>query len=70
MTLLRLFSSGQENELILTTKDAVLKYDLKAGRVLGQAALEEGSDIRGVVVGKERIALCGRHVLLIASLEL
>lgn len=70
MTLLRLFSSAQENELILTTSEAVLKYDLKAGRVLGQAALEAGAEIRAVVVGKERVALCGKHVLLIASLDL
>jgi coatomer subunit alpha len=70
MTLLRLFSSAQENELILTTKDSVLKYDLKAGKTLGQAALEPGADIRQVVLGKERLALCGKNVLLIASLDL
>jgi len=70
MTLLRLFSAAQENQLILTTKDAVLKYDLKAGKVLGQAALELDADIRQVVLGKERLALCGKHVLLIASLDL
>lgn len=39
MSLLRVFSSSKENELILTTNDSVLKYDLKAGRVTGQAAL-------------------------------
>lgn len=52
MTLLRLFSAPHENHLILTTPEAALKYDLKAGKVVGQATVESGADIRGVVVGK------------------
>jgi hypothetical protein len=47
-----------------------LKYDLKGGKVIGQADIELGADIRQVVLGKERIALCGKNVLLITSLEL
>jgi hypothetical protein len=70
ITLLRIFSSFSEDELILTTKDSVLKYDLKASKVLGQATLELGADIRQVVFGKDKIALCGKHILLIASVDL
>jgi coatomer subunit alpha len=70
MTLLRLFSAPHENHLLLTTPEAVLKYDLKAARVVGQTAVEAGAEIRGVVVGRERVALCGKHVLLVCSLEL
>ena len=36
MTVLRIFSSNKENELILITKNSILKYDLKGGKVLGQ----------------------------------
>jgi coatomer protein complex subunit alpha (xenin) len=48
----------------------VLKYDLKASKVLGQATLELGADIRQVVFGKDKIALFGKHILLIASIDL
>lgn len=47
-----------------------MKYDLKGGKVVGQANIELGADIRQVVLGKDKIALCGKNVLLITSLEL
>lgn len=70
LEILRLFSSYRENQLIIVTREAVLQYDLKGGKVLGQTGVEEGADIRQVVIGKDKIALCGKHVLLITTLEL
>jgi coatomer protein complex subunit alpha (xenin) len=38
--------------------------------VQGQASLELGADIRQVILGKDKIALCGKNILLIASNDL
>ena len=38
--ILRLFNSAHENELIITTVGSVLRYDLKGGKVVGQAEVE------------------------------
>lgn len=70
MQILRLFSSTNENELIIATLDSVLKYDLKGGKVLGQAEVEKGADIRNVVMTKNNIALCGKHILIITNQDL
>ena len=67
MQILRLFNSTQEHELIITTVDSVLKYDLKGGKVLGQLEIEKDTDIRQVVLAKDHIALCGKNVLLITN---
>lgn len=67
MQILRLFNSSQEHELIITTSDSVLKYDLKGGKVLGQLEVEKDIDIRQVVLEKEHIALCGKNVLIITN---
>lgn len=48
MEILKLFSSSKENELIISTVNSVLKYDLKGGKVLGKVDIEPGSDIRQV----------------------
>lgn len=56
--------------MIITTQDSVLKYDLKGGRVVGQAEVEKGADIRQVVISKEHIALCGKNVLIITNRDL
>ena len=50
MQILRLFSSKNESELIISTSNAVLRYDLKGGKVLGQTEIDEGADIRQVVL--------------------
>ena len=39
MQIQRLFSSLHEQELIITTSNSVLKYDLKGNKVIGQAEL-------------------------------
>ena len=67
MQILRLFNSTQEHELIITTVDSVLKYDLKGGKVLGQLEIEKDTDIRQVMLEKDHIALCGKNVLLITN---
>ena len=46
MQIQRLFNTTKENELIISTVNSVLRYDLKGSRVLGQVEIEEGSQIR------------------------
>lgn len=67
MQILRLFSSNEQNQIVITTLDSVLKYDLKGGRVLGQVEIEPGADIRQVVISKEHVAICGKNILMITN---
>ena len=70
MQILRLFSSGRELELIVSTSTAVLMYDLKGNKVFGQVEVEEGADIRQVILSSNNIALCGKNVILVTNYEL
>lgn len=70
MQILRLFSSRNEFELLIATSASVLRYDLNGGKVLGQAEVEEGADIRQVVLSRNHIALCGKNVILVTNNEL
>ncbi len=70
MEILKLFSSSKENELIISTVNSVLKYDLKGGKVLGKVDIEPGSDIRQVQLFKDKVALCGKNVIHVTNEEL
>lgn len=70
MQILRLFNSRNEFELIISTSNSVLRYDLNGGKVLGQAEVEEGADIRQVVLSQNHIALCGKNIILVTNNEL
>lgn len=70
MQILRLFTSSEENQLIIATSDSVLKYDLKEGKVLGQFEVEKDANIHQVVIGSENIAFCGKNVLIVTNSDL
>jgi len=50
MQIQRIFSSNQENELIITSETAVIKFDLKTNKILGNVSIEAGSNIRQVFI--------------------
>lgn len=70
MKIQRIFNTTHENELIISTNNSVLRYDLKGSRVLGQVEIEKDSEIRQVVLSREHYAFCGKNIILVTTHDL
>lgn len=61
----RIFASVREGEIIFVTDTYIAQYDIKNSQIRGQVAIEPESKIRSIASTQSKIAICGKHILII-----